>query len=450
MPYVHDTLEALRRSSPAQTEFYQAAEEVLECLRPLFERSPHYLDHNIIERIVEPERQIMFRVCWTDDAGKVQVNKGYRIQFNSALGPYKGGLRFHPSVTAGTIKFLGFEQIFKNALTGLPIGGGKGGSDFDPKGRSDGEIMRFCQAFMSELYRHIGPTTDVPAGDIGVGEREIGFLYGQYKRLTGRYEGVLTGKSLNWGGSIGRKEATGYGAVYFAENMLAARGDSLAGKTCLVSGAGNVAIYTIEKLQALGANPVSCSDSRGTLHDPDGIDLALLRELKEVQRTSLEAYLAQHPEARYIPAGDYPADGHAVWRLKGEVAFPCATQNELTEADAETLLGNGVTCISEGANMPSTAAAVDRFLAAKIAYGPGKAANAGGVATSQLEMAQNSSMEQWPLEKVDAKLKAIMANIHRQCAETAAEFDDPTNLVLGANIAGFRRVADAMIEQGVC
>ncbi len=449
MPYVHDTLEALRRSSPAQTEFYQAAEEVLECLRPLFERSPHYLDHGIIERIVEPERQIMFRVCWTDDAGKVKVNKGYRVQFNSALGPYKGGLRFHPSVTSGTIKFLGFEQIFKNALTGLPIGGGKGGSDFDPKGRSDGEIMRFCQAFMSELHRHIGPTTDVPAGDIGVGAREIGFLYGQYKRLTGRYEGVLTGKSLNWGGSLGRKEATGYGAVYFAENMLEARGETLEGKTCLVSGAGNVALYTIEKLYELGAIPVSCSDSRGTLHDPRGVDLALLKELKEVRRVSLEAYRETHPEARYLPASDYPADGHAVWRLEGDVAFPCATQNELTEADAETLLGNGVTCISEGANMPSTAAAVDRFLAARVAYGPGKAANAGGVATSQLEMAQNSSMQQWPLEKVDAKLKAIMANIHRQCAETAAEFDDPTNLVLGANIAGFRKVADAMIEQGV-
>jgi glutamate dehydrogenase (NADP+) len=449
MPYVHDTLEALRKSSPAQTEFYQAAEEVLECLRPLFERSPHYLDHGIIERIVEPERQIMFRICWTDDAGKVQVNKGYRVQFNSALGPYKGGLRFHPSVTSGTIKFLGFEQIFKNALTGLPIGGGKGGSDFDPKGRSDGEIMRFCQAFMSELYRHIGPTTDVPAGDIGVGAREIGFLYGQYKRLTGRYEGVLTGKSLNWGGSLGRKEATGYGAVYFAENMLEARGETLEGKTCLVSGAGNVAIYTIEKLYELGAIPVTCSDSRGTLHDARGIDLGLLKELKEVKRVSLEAYLEKHPEARYLPAGDYPADGHAVWRIAGDVAFPCATQNELTEADAEALLGNGVTCISEGANMPSTAAAVDRFLAAQVAYGPGKAANAGGVATSQLEMAQNSSMEQWPLEKVDAKLKEIMANIHRQCAETAAEFDDPTNLVLGANIAGFRKVADAMIEQGV-
>ena len=449
MPYVHDTLERLRKSSPAQTEFYQAAEEVLECLRPLFQRSPHYLDHSIIERIVEPERQIMFRVCWTDDDGKVQVNKGYRVQFNSALGPYKGGLRFHPSVTSGTIKFLGFEQIFKNALTGLAIGGGKGGSDFNPKGKSDGEIMRFCQSFMNELYRHIGPTTDVPAGDIGVGAREIGYLYGQYKRLTGRYEGVLTGKGLNWGGSIGRKEATGYGAVYFAQNMLEARGESIEGKTCLVSGAGNVAIYTIEKLYELGAKPVTCSDSRGTVHDARGIDLELLKELKEVRRASLEEYLATHPEAEYIPANRYPEDGHAVWRFKADAAFPSATQNELTIADARALLDNGVTCISEGANMPSTAEAVDHFLEAKIAYGPGKAANAGGVATSQLEMAQNSSMEQWPLEKVDAKLKEIMANIHKQCADTAQEFGEPTNLVLGANIAGFRKVADAMIDQGV-
>ena len=449
MPYVHDTLERLRKSSPAQTEFYQAAEEVLECLRPLFQRSPHYLDHSIIERIVEPERQIMFRVCWTDDDGKVQVNKGYRVQFNSALGPYKGGLRFHPSVTSGTIKFLGFEQIFKNALTGLPIGGGKGGSDFNPKGKTDGEIMRFCQSFMNELHRHIGPTTDVPAGDIGVGAREIGYMYGQYKRLTGRYEGVLTGKGLNWGGSIGRKEATGYGAVYFAQNMLEARGESIEGKTCLVSGAGNVAIYTIEKLYELGAKPVTCSDSRGTVHDERGIDLELLKELKELKRASLEEYLAKHPEARYIPANDYPEDGHAVWRLEADAAFPSATQNELTVADARALLENGITCISEGANMPSTAEAVDLFLEARISYGPGKAANAGGVATSQLEMAQNSSMEQWPLEKVDAKLKEIMANIHKQCADTAQEFDEPTNLVLGANIAGFRKVADAMIEQGV-
>jgi glutamate dehydrogenase (NADP+) len=449
MPYVHDTLEHLRKSSPAQTEFYQAAEEVLECLRPLFDLSPYYHEHGIIERIIEPERQIMFRICWTGDDGKIHVNKGYRVQFNSALGPYKGGLRFHPNVTSGTIKFLGFEQIFKNALTGLPIGGGKGGSDFDPKGKSDNEIMRFCQAFMSELYRHIGPTSDVPAGDIGVGAREIGYLYGQYKRLTGRYEGVLTGKGLDWGGSVGRKEATGYGAVYFAQNLLEARGQNIEGKICLVSGAGNVAIYTIEKLFELGAKPITCSDSRGTIVDNNGIDLDLLKELKEVKRASLEQYLEKHPQARYIPIEAYPQDGHAVWRISADIAFPCATQNELTDADAETLLGNGINCISEGANMPSTASAVDRFLNAQIAYGPGKAANAGGVATSQLEMAQNSSMEQWPLEKVDAKLKDIMANIHQQCADTAKEFGYPTNLVLGANIAGFRKVADAMIAQGV-
>jgi len=449
MPYVHDTLTRLNKSSPAQSEFYQATEEVLECLRPLIEQSDYYHQHSIIERIVEPERQIMFRISWVDDAGSVRVNKGYRVQFNSALGPYKGGLRFHPSVTSGTIKFLGFEQIFKNALTGLPIGGGKGGSDFDPKGKSDNEIMRFCQAFMSELYRHIGPNCDVPAGDIGVGTREIGFLFGQYKRLTGHYEGVLTGKGLNWGGSLGRKEATGYGAVYFAQNMLAARGDELRGKTCLVSGAGNVAIYTIEKLYELGAKPITCSDSRGTIHDKNGIDLGLLKRLKEVQRTSLEDYLQEYPDAHYIAVRDYPLGGHAVWHIQADAAFPCATQNELTASDAETLLANGVTCISEGANMPSTKEAVDLFLNAKIAYGPGKAANAGGVATSQLEMAQNSSMEQWSLEKVDQKLKQIMTNIHRQCADTADEFDDKTNLVLGANIAGFRKVADAMIEQGV-
>ncbi|MGR4067539.1 NADP-specific glutamate dehydrogenase [Halomonas sp. LR3S48] len=449
MTYVHDTLEGLSKSSPAQSEFYQAAEEVLECLRPLIETVPRYHRHSIIERIVEPERQIMFRVSWVDDAGKVQVNKGYRIQFNSALGPYKGGLRFHPSVNASIIKFLGFEQIFKNALTGLPIGGGKGGSNFDPKGKSDGEIMRFCQSFMNELYRHIGPTIDVPAGDIGVGAREIGYMYGQYKRLTGRYEGVFTGKGLNWGGSLGRKEATGYGAVYFAQNMLEARGDTIAGKTCLVSGAGNVAIYTIEKLYQLGAHPVTCSDSRGTVHHPEGIDLDTLKLLKEVKRTSLREYVEYHPEATYIDAQDYPGDGHAVWRIKGDVAFPSATQNEVTEADAVALLGNGVHCISEGSNMSSTVSAVDRFLEARIAYGPGKAANAGGVATSQLEMAQNSSMQQWTMEKVDTKLQAIMANIHQQCASTAEEFGEPTNLVLGANIAGFRKVADAMIDQGV-
>lgn len=449
MPYVGDTLARLAQSSPAQKEFYQATEEVLECLRPLFARAPHYHDHSIIERIVEPERQVMFRVSWVDDAGRVQVNKGYRVQFNSALGPFKGGLRFHPSVTSGTIKFLGFEQIFKNALTGLPIGGGKGGSDFDPKGKSDNEIMRFCQSFMSELYRHIGPHTDVPAGDIGVGTREIGYLFGQYKRLTGRNEGVLTGKGLNWGGSLGRKEATGYGAVYFAENMLAAKNDTLRGKYCLVSGSGNVAIYTIEKLYELGAKPVTCSDSKGMVYDPKGIDLVLLKEIKEKRRESLHEYVNARPEAHYTSVQEYPQDGHAVWRIEGEVAFPCATQNELTEADAKALISNGIVCVSEGANMPSTKGAVDAFLAAKLAYGPGKAANAGGVATSQLEMAQNSSMEQWTLEKVDQKLKEIMADIYRQCAETAEEFDEPDNLVLGANIAGFRKVADAMIDQGV-
>ncbi|MBA2779954.1 NADP-specific glutamate dehydrogenase [Billgrantia kenyensis] len=449
MTYVHDTLEGLRKSSPAQSEFYQAAEEVLECLRPVLETVPRYHQHSIIERIVEPERQIMFRVTWVDDSGKVRVNKGYRVQFNSALGPYKGGLRFHPSVNASIIKFLGFEQIFKNALTGLPIGGGKGGSNFDPKGKSDGEIMRFCQSFMNELYRHIGATIDVPAGDIGVGAREIGYMYGQYKRLTGSYEGVFTGKGLNWGGSLGRKEATGYGAVYFAQNMLEAREDSIQGKTCLVSGAGNVAIYTIEKLYQLGALPVTCSDSRGTIYHDRGIDLDTLKLLKEVKRSSLREYVEHHPDAEYIDAMDYPSDGHAVWRIKGDIAFPSATQNEVTEADAVALLNNGVHCISEGSNMSSTATAVDRFLEARIAYGPGKAANAGGVATSQLEMAQNSSMQQWTLEKVDSKLQAIMADIHHQCATTAAEFDQPSNLVLGANIAGFRKVADAMIDQGV-
>jgi len=449
MSYIHDTITGLMASSPAQTEFYQAVEEVLESLEPLLEQSPHYSDSRIIERMVEPERQIMFRVPWVDDQGQVQVNKGYRIEFNSALGPYKGGLRFHPSVNAGIIKFLGFEQIFKNALTGLPIGGGKGGSNFNPKGRSDQEIMRFCQSFMTELYRHIGPTTDVPAGDIGVGAREIGYMFGQYKRLTGRYEGVLTGKGLLWGGSLVRKEATGYGCVYFAENMLQAHADSLAGKTCLVSGAGNVAIYTIEKLYQLGARPVTCSDSSGTLYDSHGIDLETLKVLKEQKRVSLREYLNEFPKAEFIPVEDYPEDGHAVWRFKADAAFPCATQNELTEADARVLLENGCRCISEGANMPSTPEAVELFIDARIHYGPGKAANAGGVATSQLEMSQNASMQCWSFEQVDEQLKAIMAGIYTRCSETAKEFDQPHNLVLGANIAGFRRVADAMLEQGV-
>ncbi len=447
--FIHETLAALRKSSPSQDEFYQATGEILECLQPLLDAEPRYREHGIIERIVEPERQILFRVCWTDDTGKVRVNKGYRIQFNSALGPYKGGLRFHHSVNAGIIKFLGFEQIFKNALTGLPLGAAKGGSNFDPHGKSDGEVMRFCQSFMNELYRHIGPQVDVAAGDIGVGAREIGYLYGQYKRLTRRYEGVLTGKGLLWGGSLGRKEATGYGAVYFAQHMLAARGEELAGRTCLVSGAGNVAVYTIEKLYQLGALPVACSDSRGTIHHRRGIHLDTLKQLKEGRRASLREYLDHHPDATYIARADDPADGHAVWRIKADAAFPSATQNEVTAADARALVANGVTCVVEGSNMGSTSGAVKVFLDSGIAYGPGKAANAGGVAVSQLEMAQNSSMQSWTMEQVDTRLRKVMSDIHARCARTASEFGQPENLALGANVAGFRKVAEAMIEQGI-
>ena len=447
--YVTETIDYLMSSSPAQADFYQAAEEVLGSLQELLKRDSRYADHNIIQRIIEPERQILFRVTWLDDAGRPQVNKGYRVQFNSALGPYKGGLRFHPSVNAGVIKFLGFEQIFKNALTGLPIGGAKGGSNFDPKGRSDNEVMRFCQSFMTELYRHIGPTVDVPAGDIGVGGREIGYLYGQYKRLTGNYEGVLTGKGLHWGGSLARREATGYGAVYFAQNMLRDRGESLEGKTCAVSGAGNVAIYTIEKLLDIGAKPVTASDSAGMIHDPDGIDVAWLKQVKEVERERLLRYLDERPGATYTPVAEYPAGRNAVWSVPCDAAFPSATQNELNAADAATLLANGCSCVSEGANMPSSAEATAAFLAAGIAYGPAKAANAGGVATSQLEMSQNASMHQWTFEQVDDRLQQIMRDIYLTASETAAEFDAPGNLVLGANIAGFRRVADAMIDQGL-
>lgn len=449
MNYIHSTIAQLKNTSPAQCEFYQAVEEVLESLEPILENTPEYQTNAIIERLVEPERQLMFRVPWVDDQGKIHVNKGYRIEFNSSLGPYKGGLRFHPSVNASIIKFLGFEQIFKNALTGLPIGGGKGGANFDPKGRSDGEIMSFCQSFINELYRHIGPTTDVPAGDIGVGAREIGYMFGQYKRLTGRYDGAFTGKSLAWGGSLVRKEATGYGAVYFANYMLQECNDSLQGKRCLVSGAGNVAIYAMEKLYQLGATPISCSDSGGTLYHETGIDLALIKNIKEGSRGSLSSYLDTHTDARFIPRNEYPEDGHAVWRFSADAAFPCATQNELTHADAQALVTNGCILVSEGANMPSTQDAINVFLAAKIAYGPGKAANAGGVATSQLEMAQNASMQTWTFEEVDAKLQQIMKNIFDTASSTASEFGEPGNLVLGANIAAFRRVADAMIEQGV-
>ena len=377
MNYLSTTISQLKQSSPAQTEFYQAVEEVLRTLEPVLEKNNYYAKHSIIQRLVEPERQIMFRVPWQDDSGNIQINKGYRIEFNSALGPYKGGLRFHPSVNASIIKFLGFEQIFKNALTGLPIGGGKGGANFDPKGRSDAEIMRFCQSFMKELYRHIGPNTDVPAGDIGVGAREIGYMFGQYKRLTGKYEGVLTGKGLLWGGSYARKEATGYGTVYFADHMLNARGENLQGQRCLVSGAGNVAIYAMEKLYQLGATPIACSDSTGTLYHANGLDLSLIKELKEKERTSLLRYLKSHPRAQFIPISEYPSGGHTIWRYKADLAFPCATQNELTTRDAEALVSNGCKLVSEGANMASSQGAVEYFLKAGISYGPGKAANAG-------------------------------------------------------------------------
>ena len=449
MNYLSTTISQLKQSSPAQTEFYQAVEEVLRTLEPVLEKNNYYAKHSIIQRLVEPERQIMFRVPWQDDSGNIQINKGYRIEFNSALGPYKGGLRFHPSVNASIIKFLGFEQIFKNALTGLAIGGGKGGANFDPKGRSDAEIMRFCQSFMNELYRHIGPNTDVPAGDIGVGAREIGYMFGQYKRLTGKYEGVLTGKGLLWGGSYARKEATGYGTVYFADHMLNARGENLQGQRCLVSGAGNVAIYAMEKLYQLGATPIACSDSTGTLYHAQGLDLSLIKELKEKERTSLLRYLKSHPRAQFIPISEYPSGGHTIWRYKADLAFPCATQNELTTRDAEALVSNGCKLVSEGANMASSQGAVEYFLKAGISYGPGKAANAGGVATSQLEMAQNASMQKWTFEQVDCQLLQITKDIYLRASETAREFGAPGNLVLGANIAAFRRVADAMIEQGV-
>lgn len=449
MPYVKKIISELKKASPAQVEFHQAATEVLTSLRPLLKRENKYEKHKILERLVEPERQIMFRVAWLDDNGEVQVAKGYRIQFNSAIGPYKGGLRLHPSVTTGTINFLGFEQTFKNALTGLAIGGAKGGARFDPKGKSDNEIMRFCQAFMTELFRHVGPTIDVPAGDIGVGSREIGYLYGQYKRLTTRHDGMITGKGLVYGGSLARTEATGYGAVYFAEEMMREKGDSLAGKICTISGAGNAATYTIAKLQQIGAKPVTVSDSKGMIHHKEGIDLAILKQVKEVERASLQRYRELCPEAVYVPVSDYPKGKNLVWSVPCDAAFPCATQNELNGADAAELLKNGCKCVCEVANMPSTLDALSLFLEAKIAYGPSKAANAGGVSTSQLEMSQNASMQQWTFEEVDRKLQIIMSGIFKSASETAKEFGEPGNLVVGANIAGFRKVADAMLALGV-
>jgi glutamate dehydrogenase (NADP+) len=429
--------------NPGEPEFHQATREVLESLGPVVAKRPEFTRRKIIQRICEPERPIIFRVPWQDDAGQVHINRGFRVEFNSALGPYKGGLRFHPSVNLGIVKFLGFEQIFKNALTGMPIGGGKGGADFDPKGRSDDEIMRFCQSFMTEMYRHVGQYTDVPAGDIGVGNREIGFLFGQYKRITNRYEsGVITGKGIDWGGSLVRTEATGYGVVFFASEMLKARGTSLEGRRCVVSGSGNVAIHAIEKLHELGAKVVACSDSNGVVHDPDGIDLTLLRQVKEIERERLTTYVERRPSATHLV-------GVSIWQIPCEVAFPCATQNELSAAEAMSLVDHGCIAVAEGANMPSTAEAVRVFLDHGIAFGPGKAANAGGVATSALEMQQNASRDSWSFEYTEERLKGIMALIHHLCLETADEVGAPGNYVVGANIAGFERVASAMLDLGL-
>lgn len=443
MSYIKDVLDLVKKRNPGEKEFFQAVEEVLESLEPVVKRHPKYQEAKILERIVEPERVIMFRVPWFDDKGKVQVNRGFRIEFNSALGPYKGGLRLHPTVYLGLLKFLAFEQVFKNSLTTLPMGGGKGGSDFDPKGKSDNEVMRFCQSFMSELFRHIGPDTDVPAGDIGVGGREIGYLFGQYKRLRNEFTGILTGKGLSWGGSLIRPEATGYGAVYFAEEMLKTRKDSFKGKTCVVSGSGNVAQYTVEKLNQLGAKTVTLSDSSGFIHDPKGINsqkLAYVMELKNVRRGRIKEYAKKYGVEYF--------EGEKPWGIKCDAAFPSATQNEIDGKDAETLLKNGCYVVAEGANMPTTPSGVKKFLDAKILYGPGKAANAGGVATSGLEMSQNSLRLSWTREDVDKRLNDIMKAIHEASAKAAKDYGKPGNYVIGANIAGFIKVADAMMDQG--
>ncbi len=440
---IEAAFQIVKTRNPGEGEFHQAVKEVLESLGPVLVKYPEFEHQKIIERICEPERQIIFRVPWQDDRGEVHIHRGFRVEFNSALGPYKGGLRFHPSVSLGIIKFLGFEQIFKNALTGMPIGGAKGGSDFDPKGKSEAEIMRFCQSFMTELYRHLGEYTDVPAGDIGVGGREVGFLFGQYKRLTNRYEsGVLTGKGIGWGGALVRKEATGYGAVCFVREMLKVRGDSLEGKTSIVSGSGNVALYTIEKLLELGAKPIACSDSNGVIVDERGLDLELLKQLKEVERRRIADYALHHKHARYLAGGN-------LWELPCQVAMPSATQNEIHGRDAATLVKNGCIAVGEGANMPTTPEGVRVFLDAGIAYGPGKAANAGGVATSALEMQQNASRDAWSFEFTEQKLDEIMTSIHQTTYETAEEYGSKGNYVVGANIAGFMRVAKAMLALGL-
>jgi glutamate dehydrogenase (NADP+) len=445
---MHEDLYPIRQAvlarNPGEVEFHQAVDEVFDTLGPVVARHPEFLDAAVLERICEPERQIIFRVPWTDDQGRVHINRGFRVEFNSALGPYKGGLRFHPSVYLGIVKFLGFEQIFKNALTGMPIGGGKGGSDFDPSGRSDAEVMRFCQSFMTELYRHIGEYTDVPAGDIGVGGREIGYLFGQYKRITNRYEsGVLTGKGLSWGGSLVRTEATGYGTVMFAEEMLRTRGQSFEGQTVLVSGSGNVATYAIARAQNLGATVVTASDSGGYVVDPDGIEVELLRQIKEVERGRISEYAERRGgRARFVAKG-------SVWDVPGTVALPCATQNELDGSHAKKLLEHGVLAVAEGANMPSTGEAVRMFQEAGVLFGPGKAANAGGVATSALEMQQNASRDSWTFGYTEERLGQIMKSIHDRCATTAEEYGMPGNYVAGANISGFVKVAGAMMAQGL-
>lgn len=444
MSYVQEVLNTVMQRNPAEPEFHQAVKEVLESLESVLEQRSEYKENRILERITEPERTIMFRVPWFDDQNQVQVNRGFRIEFNSAIGPYKGGLRFHPSVYLGILKFLAFEQVFKNSLTTLPMGGGKGGSDFDPKGKSDAEVMRFCQSFMTELCRHIGSDTDVPAGDIGVGGREIGFLFGQYKRIRNEFTGVLTGKKLNWGGSLIRPEATGYGAVYFAQEMLKRNQDSLDGKTCTISGSGNVAQYTVEKINELGGKCVSLSDSGGTIHDPEGIDeekLAYVMELKNIRRGRIKEYAEKFPGVEYHP-------GTTPWEIKCDCAFPSATQNEISGEDARTLVENGCRVVSEGANMPTEPEGVKVFLKNRIMYGPGKAANAGGVAVSGLEMAQNALRFSWTREEVDSRLRRIMKSIHDSAFQASEEFSTPGNLVDGANIAGFVKVADSMIDQG--
>ena len=446
MPVLDETLisvfEEVVRRNPGEAEFHQAVREVLESLGPVVAKHPEYADEAIIRRLCEPERQIIFRVPWTDDAGQVQLNRGFRVEFNSALGPYKGGLRFHPSVYLGIVKFLGFEQTFKNALTGMPIGGAKGGSDFDPKGRSNGEVMRFCQSFMTELYRHLGEYTDVPAGDIGVGGREIGYLFGQYKRITNRYEsGVLTGKGLSWGGSQVRTEATGYGTVFFVDEMLRATAESFDGKRVVVSGSGNVAIYAIEKVHQRGGRVVACSDSDGYAVDPEGIDLDLLKEIKNGRRGRMSDYVAQRPGSRYV------ADG-SIWEVPCDIALPCATQNELNGADARSLVRSGCRIVAEGANMPTTPEAIRVLRDAEVSFAPGKAANAGGVATSALEMQQNASRDSWTFEHTEARLADIMRSIHERCLTTADAYGSPGDYVVGANVAGFIRVADAMLALG--